>query len=1317
MFSDHGKLAALGVVVGLTSVLLAGCPHKVNAAGTVTIDYSMPAGQIDYHVGAGLGGPWADVLPDSMIALLKPPAVRIGSLWQNSNNLWARAAHNNTTVVIVVKDAVDARLIDPVIDKAFDHQWDAPPAPGDSVARMDEWIRHVHKWVDLAIVNRVVGEDTVRVQYDIWNEPDVAWHPDSSYNSLDLFFDVWNTAVDSIRVWDPGAIITGPSFAYAGPGAGSEVSTRSGLTMDIFLQRCYAAGTLPDVLGSHHIGYSDYTAPNSLDGLCRWNLYAQVVDLRDRVDTVFANIPGSGIDAHSFEYEINEMLNSDLPDTDYCNQPYNGPHVHIAVTPGVLVRNFALAERARADNLGLLFACRTVWCDPCSTCVGGPEFYLAHLLDPCAADVHGLFRPRYAWWVYRTYADITGSYVHASATGSVDAIAGMCASADTSRILIGNYSPGNATDLQVVLENLSSTDLVVNEAIQVTVKRLPGAPDSVYQAYEGLAPTLISNGRVPVDGDSAVLNIPSDKCGPGDALSIEVTPITPHTTVARGNFLTMEAAIQSADIGDLVLVYPDTVLGHPYQERNTHLKNGVRVAAATGYSPIIAADSVSVADTLIVFPENANAFTNFEGIELRGGPFTKVVAALRGAGSIKNCILKDMDQGSVIRGIVADEHTGEIRNCTVQMTSHSHTTGQTVVAMDLGDLTGANSSHVVGCSINAKTGYTQTYGIRTSIYADAVIESTFVTSENLGIDLWDNSVARFCTVDKTYYEGISGGTSARIENCIVTNMLGPWEHGIIGNNIDYCICPQGVSDFSGTGNSTEDPHYCATGIYTLRADSYGNPDNNTSGKQIGAFPVACLFGTLARNVTWNGTKPPILMPGDVTVPVGRSLTLSAGAVVKCGPGDIEDGGSDTTKAEIRVNGTFTVSGSQQAVKFTSALASPSPGDWFGLLFNTGAVVTVDSAIVEYSQSGMVFDHATSGSVSKARFRSNQNQDFKCANLGSSQGVTLEESNLQVAGSAGVWLDGGSSLVTIRKNTIAGAGSGGYGIQLVPTESDPGSPVLRENTISGFSSGAGIYISEGSPTITKNTISSCAAGIKTLAVGPGTPLIGQNGDSTSDNIITGNTTGIACDRPTLNPDTMNPTIRENKIQNNTYGITAKNGAAPDAGRSGNNHGNNILTGNTGHCIWNRNTGQHPPQISARFNYFGPCDGGGICWLGDVDASNALCSAPAGAEGPDLGMVALPENRSLIQRVIPNPTRAGVTVSLWVDEGGATVNIEAFDVAGRLVRKVADGRFSAGPADVSWNGLDEQGGRVPAGIYFLRAKTSAGPSQVARVLVLR
>jgi hypothetical protein len=53
----------------------------------------------------------------------------------------------------------------------------------------------------------------------------------------------------------------------------------------------------------------------------------------------------------------------------------------------------------------------------------------------------------------------------------------------------------------------------------------------------------------------------------------------------------------------------------------------------------------------------------------------------------------------------------------------------------------------------------------------------------------------------------------------------------------------------------------------------------------------------------------------------------------------------------------------------------------------------------------------------------------------------------------------------------------------------------------------------------------------------------------------------------------------------------------------------------------------------------------------------------------------------------------------------VRAELYDVTGRLVRVLSDDVAPAGRSHRVWDRRDEQGRRVPAGIYFLRF--DAGP----------
>jgi flagellar hook assembly protein FlgD len=54
--------------------------------------------------------------------------------------------------------------------------------------------------------------------------------------------------------------------------------------------------------------------------------------------------------------------------------------------------------------------------------------------------------------------------------------------------------------------------------------------------------------------------------------------------------------------------------------------------------------------------------------------------------------------------------------------------------------------------------------------------------------------------------------------------------------------------------------------------------------------------------------------------------------------------------------------------------------------------------------------------------------------------------------------------------------------------------------------------------------------------------------------------------------------------------------------------------------------------------------------------------------------------------------------------ASVSLEIFDSAGRLVRVLADGRYDAGMHEKIWNGRDLHGRPAASGVYFCRLSTA-------------
>jgi hypothetical protein len=85
--------------------------------------------------------------------------------------------------------------------------------------------------------------------------------------------------------------------------------------------------------------------------------------------------------------------------------------------------------------------------------------------------------------------------------------------------------------------------------------------------------------------------------------------------------------------------------------------------------------------------------------------------------------------------------------------------------------------------------------------------------------------------------------------------------------------------------------------------------------------------------------------------------------------------------------------------------------------------------------------------------------------------------------------------------------------------------------------------------------------------------------------------------------------------------------------------------------------------------------------------------------------------------PMYARAKATIKFGLARADR-VEIVVYDVAGRVVRELADRNFTAGTHDVVWDGLDNGGRQVARGVYFTRVKFAAQKYQTAtKLTVLR
>jgi hypothetical protein len=88
---------------------------------------------------------------------------------------------------------------------------------------------------------------------------------------------------------------------------------------------------------------------------------------------------------------------------------------------------------------------------------------------------------------------------------------------------------------------------------------------------------------------------------------------------------------------------------------------------------------------------------------------------------------------------------------------------------------------------------------------------------------------------------------------------------------------------------------------------------------------------------------------------------------------------------------------------------------------------------------------------------------------------------------------------------------------------------------------------------------------------------------------------------------------------------------------------------------------------------------------------------------------------VSLVVTNPAMGECSLALS-GPSGAEVSARIYDVSGRLVATVFDGRLPHGGETVVWNGLDASGVRTASGVYFALVE-SGGVTQTAKLVYIR
>jgi len=756
--------------------------------------------------------------------------------------------------------------------------------------------------------------------------------------------------------------------------------------------------------------------------------------------------------------------------------------------------------------------------------------------------------------------------------------------------------------------------------------------------------------------------------------------LVPDTLTTPGNYASLGSAMSASCTGDVIIL---TTNGNEGSYSPFYLAKDILITGESGEMPVI------------------NGMCTLQKGEVRrlklkdvSGNWSVVKTGLLQSDNVtvRDCVLMGRGSAAGSRGVGYNDGNVTFINCTVD----------SVKELAYPNFFGGSYSgrlRFENCHLFGERGFYLELGGKTEL-----IKSTMLRLYGSGGYAFD----------------LANGRDARIEQSIVGGfnpVFSACPTDVVEHNILYNYSSLGCGSISSSTNllNTTDPEYplfCharenKVKQYSLRIDSPAAAGNNSFGLDIGADGVECAWGSLARSTTMKADVVGTVLE-DLTVPSGKTLTMKEGSSLKFDENDNSGGGSDTEN-ELLIIGSLDVDGTAaKPVRFTSSLASPSEGEWAGVVGKSGGYVDIDHADIQYGKTGLRSESGVNSlKLTNSLLANNQVTDVTAAG-NSGAVITLTGNTLTVGSGSGIVVM--ASKATVSGNTITGNGSTIYGIDLEAESSDQ---LISGNTVQDVSAGPALYVGGASgaankiPSVRKNILRNSLQGIKVVT---SKAAIGAPDSSSEKNTITGNSVGISCEG-----SNAKPTIRSNDISSNTtHGIVAKSSANPDVGKSLSLGGNKIVNNGT-YCIYNRNTSG---TISAQGNFLGTTTGCPLptCFSGNVDISDWLCTAPFSV---DIPMEALPRKPQgfRVQGFSPNPTHAGGRLKFTLDRGMADLDVEVFDVTGRRVREVSHLQVGPGDHEVAWFGDDQQQRPVQSGIYFLRVHADGIQDETIKVLVVR
>ncbi|MGD0834598.1 MAG: kelch repeat-containing protein, partial [Candidatus Dormibacteria bacterium] len=210
--------------------------------------------------------------------------------------------------------------------------------------------------------------------------------------------------------------------------------------------------------------------------------------------------------------------------------------------------------------------------------------------------------------------------------------------------------------------------------------------------------------------------------------------------------------------------------------------------------------------------------------------------------------------------------------------------------------------------------------------------------------------------------------------------------------------------------------FTAVGTCVIDADQSGNANYSAAlqaQQAIPVIPIAHVSGTLSQNTVWSAQLAlTYVIDSAVDVPVGVTLTIQPGTVIKSGGGAITVEGSLTAVGTTAAPIVFT-SINDNSVGGATGSGSPTAGDW-GIESSAGGSIDIEHADIDYARTAV--------------------------NAGGSGGLTIE--NDSFSSEYGGVASSGSAAPVIEGNTFVSPG--GEAVSVIAS----GTPTVEANAVSG-----------------------------------------------------------------------------------------------------------------------------------------------------------------------------------------------------------------------------------------------------------------------------